>query len=73
MSDEPSDAIVPPSAEPEGQRPYIGVLFECCGIYARVYRQPQQPYYYGRCPRCLRAVRVRVGKDGVNTRLFRAS
>ena len=36
-----------------GVRPYIGVYFECCGVYARIYRQPHQRVYRGRCPRCL--------------------
>ena len=53
-------------------RPYIGIHFECCGVYARVYRRHDQTTYAGRCPRCLRPVRVRVGPDGTNTRLFRA-
>ena len=53
-------------------RPCIGILFECCGVYARVYRQPWEPMYVGRCPKCLRTVRVRVGTEGTNARLFRA-
>jgi hypothetical protein len=53
-------------------RPYIGIHFECCGTYARIYRQPDQTVYAGRCPRCLRAVRVRVGPDGTTARIFRA-
>lgn len=54
-------------------RPYIGILFECCGVYARVYRRPAQRCYSGRCPKCLRTIHVRVGPDGTSTRLFRAS
>jgi hypothetical protein len=62
------------SKRPAGEmRPYVGILFECCGVYARVYRQPDQLHYSGRCPKCLRKVRLRVGKDGINSRLFRAS
>jgi hypothetical protein len=60
--------------EPVGgqARPYLGVLFECCGVYARVYRRPDAPQYEGRCPKCLRELHVRVAADGVNTRLLRA-
>jgi len=55
-----------------GPRPYLGILFECCGVYARVYRQPHEMIYRGRCPKCLRLVQVRVGPDGTPARFFRA-
>ena len=63
---------VTPRNQSKKRRPYIGVRFECCGVYARIYRQPNSMYYVGRCPRCLRTVRVRVGPDGTSARLFRA-
>jgi hypothetical protein len=62
----------PPEREAVAPQPYIGVLFECCSVYVRVYRQPGQMVYLARCPRCLRTARVRVGKDGTDERLFRA-
>ena len=62
------------SQMPPGQRrPYVSILFECCNVYARVYRRPDQLYYRGRCPKCLRAVKLRVGPDGTPARIFRAS
>lgn len=54
-------------------RPYISVLFDCCQVFARIYRQPGDRVYRGRCPRCLRKLTVRVGPDGTSTRIFRAS
>lgn len=60
------------SNAPGTARPFIGVYFECCGVYARIYRRPDQKEYVGRCPRCLRQVQARVGPDGVNARIFRA-
>lgn len=67
------DHNAPDAAGADGAaRPYIGVLFECCGIYARVYRHADTPQYEGRCPRCLRPLRVRVGRNGVAARIFRA-
>ncbi len=69
----PLDCHDIPEESPAGSRPYIGVLFECCGVYARIYRRPDCPMYQARCPKCLRLVSVRVAKDGVNARLFRAS
>lgn len=53
-------------------RPYIGVLFECCGVYARIYRAATDAAYRGRCPRCLRPLIVPVGPDGTHERIFRA-
>lgn len=54
------------------QRPYVGILFECCGVYQRVYRRPEQSTYTGHCPRCLRPVKLRVGPGGTTARIFRA-
>lgn len=53
-------------------RPFVGVHFECCNVYTRIYRNPDDREYVGRCPNCLRPVRLRVGKDGTNARMFRA-
>ena len=53
-------------------RPFLGVLFECCGVYARIYRDPDARFYVGRCPRCLRVLKVRVGPDGTPARFLRA-
>ena len=55
------------------QRPYIGMMFDCCNVYVRLYRQPDQQYYLGRCPKCLRTIRLRVGPNGVPDRFFRAT
>lgn len=60
------------ASEPTG-RPWIGVLFECCDVYRRVYRKHEQSRYVGHCPKCGRRVSLRVGPDGVKARLFRAS
>jgi hypothetical protein len=55
------------------ERPFIGVLFDCCGVYERIYRAPEHRVYRGRCPRCLRPIQIRVRPDGTRARLFRAS
>ena len=54
------------------QRPWVGVRFDCCGVYVRLYRSAEGTIYRGRCPQCLRSVRLRVGPDGTSARFFRA-
>ena len=64
----------PDAAESAGQdRPWIGVNFDCCGVYARIYRNHEGTLYRGRCPKCLAQVEVRVGRGGTSQRIFRAS
>ena len=57
---------------PAQARPFIGVLFECCGRYVRFCRRSGERQYLARCPGCLRVVRVAVGPEGTSARIFRA-
>jgi hypothetical protein len=70
---EPADAAQPQTdARGLFGRPWLGVHFECCGVYARVYRESDGSAYVGRCPRCTRTVRFRVGPGGTADRFFSA-
>lgn len=54
----------------ESSKPYLSIMFECCNVYLRVYRDPDGKSYQGRCPRCLRTVSFRVGSGGTAARAF---
>ena len=61
-----------PQGDDRSARPWVGIRFECCGAYSRVYRNTDGTAYEGRCPRCLKQVRLRVGPDGTSARFFTA-
>ena len=52
-------------------RPYLSVMFECCNVYQRVYRKPDDTAYNARCPRCGRTATFPVGTSGTANRFFR--
>lgn len=56
----------------EHGREFIGIMFECCNIYQRVYKNKAGTAYVGHCPRCMRQVRLKVGESGTGERFFRA-
>ncbi len=53
-----------------GARPYLSVHFACCGVYQRIYRNPDQSAYEGHCPKCAKRVRFIVGPGGETARFF---
>jgi hypothetical protein len=59
------------SDQSRAPRPFLSVLFECCGVYQRIYRDSKHASYTGRCPRCGTPVTFRVGTSGTSARLFR--
>ena len=70
---EPDGANGRERATPARERKWLGVLFECCGAYARIYQTRDGKAYAGHCPRCNAALRVGIGEGGTSQRIFRAS
>ena len=71
-----------PSAKPTAQAPannqntastsrrFVGVQFACCDLYARVYINRDETAYHGNCPRCAKAVHLKIGPGGTDSRFF---
>ncbi len=53
-------------------KPFLGVMFECCNVYARIYKNKAEDAYEGHCPKCARRIVVRIGKGGTDNRFFTA-
>lgn len=58
-------------AEAEKKR-FLGVLFECCNVYVRIYANQARTAYTGACPRCGKRVEVKIGPKGTDSRFFTA-
>lgn len=58
------------TSEPRPGRRYIGVRFACCEVYARVYINREATAYQGNCPRCSKALSVRIDPGGTDSRFF---
>lgn len=54
------------------KRQFLGVMFNCCNAYGRLYKNKDGTAYVGRCPRCLRSLKVPIGEGGTNRRFFNA-
>ncbi|HUU68485.1 MAG TPA: hypothetical protein VM186_03090 [Planctomycetota bacterium] len=60
-----------PQAPSRSRRPFVGLLFECCGVYGRLYPNRARTAFEGRCPHCYRVVSIPTGQDGTDARFFR--
>ena len=54
------------------KRDFLGIMFNCCNVYSRIYKNKEGTAYEGVCPRCFRRVSVKIGKGGSDRRFFNA-
>jgi len=55
-----------------GRPGWKSVLFECCHVYGRMYRNAESTRYEGACPRCGATVHALIGPGGTNRSIFTA-
>jgi hypothetical protein len=76
MAGEMFDHCSEPNQEPDrddsSRRRFLGVQFNCCNVYSRVYVNRQASAYEGRCPRCARPVTFKIASGGTDSRFFTA-
>ncbi len=56
----------------ESNKKFLGVMFECCNVYRRIYLNKDGNAYEGRCPKCFAEVKAMIGPGGSTKRMFRA-
>jgi len=54
------------------KKSYVSIEFVCCNVFARVYINDRQDAYEGRCPKCLKPLKLKVGPGGTDSRTFKA-
>mgnify|MGYP004137151623 CR=1 FL=1 len=58
--------------KPRPTRKFLGVHFECCSVYQRIYLNKAGTAFVGWCPRCARRVEIKVSPTGTSDRFFAA-
>ncbi len=53
-------------------RPYIGMHFKCCHVYARIYLNREGTAFSGRCPKCGTPVLIKAKSGGSRSRFWTA-
>ncbi|GMU93611.1 MAG: hypothetical protein AMXMBFR4_26690 [Candidatus Hydrogenedentota bacterium] len=53
-----------PNANKPSPRPFIGIHFKCCGVYARIHLNKSGTAYAGHCPKCAAPITIKTGPGG---------
>ncbi len=56
---------------PKG-KPFVGINFQCCKVYARIYLNAAGTAFVGWCPKCAKKAEVKVSPGGSKTPFFTA-
>lgn len=80
LSSDPSpykrhETVIPPNKTDQkavDHTKFIGVRFNCCGAYTRIYVNKDGTAYEGKCPKCYKPLKVKIGEGGTNNRFFEA-
>ncbi|HOQ89903.1 MAG TPA: hypothetical protein PLO53_10600 [Candidatus Hydrogenedentes bacterium] len=59
-----------PAGQPTSARPWLGIYFSCCRVYARIFLNPNRDTFTAHCPRCARPLRIRITPDGCTDRFW---
>ena len=51
-------------------RPYVGITWDCCHVYSRVYLNKKGTAYVGWCPKCGKRVQMNLSPTGSKSRFF---
>ena len=54
------------------KKKFIGILFECCNVYKRIYMNKEKNAYEGACPKCNGEIKIAIGSNGTDARFFSA-
>jgi hypothetical protein len=68
--DEPDGADQTVDRGTTGGRPFLGIRFHCCDVYARIYADEALTAFRGHCPKCAKPVWVRIAHGGSDSRFF---
>ena len=52
------------------KREFVGVFWECCKVYSRVYLNARKTAFVGWCPKCGRRTQLNVSPTGTKSRFF---
>ena len=50
--------------------PFVGVSWDCCKVYSRIYLNKKKTAYVGWCPKCGKRVQMNLSPAGSKSRFF---